>query len=224
MRLVLSLVLAVLGATTCVAKVKSKNAVGSVPTRWNGVYLGGDFAALIANASKSEVAPKEIMLGNNGGDIFKGLTFGGFEGISQTRGNFLYGIEVGFEAGNDVDNRAISANETLYKSNIAYLGSARLRLGYTHDNLLVYTTGGFAFAQINSEYWSNKLQFQSSLQPGWTLGAGVEFKANEHWSTRVEYSFTNVAMNNLCASIEPALHCNKSISDHSVRAGISYQF
>lgn len=224
MRLVLISILMVICTATGVAKDKDKIAMNSIADSWNGLYLGGNFGRLIAKALKNDATPLEIFDDNNGGDTFKGLTFGSFEGLAQTSGNFLYGIEVGFEAADAVDNRPIGANETRFKSNIGYLGSARLRLGYTYDNLLIYSTGGLAFAQVNSEYWSTKLQFQSSLQPGWTIGAGIEFKANEHWSTRVEYSLTNLAMGNLCQTIDPLLACSKSITDHSLKVGISYQF
>jgi outer membrane immunogenic protein len=219
MRFLVGLVVIVLGATQVFAKDLSR-----LPSTWDGFYLGGSTAAVLMKGSSKDNTTKDILFDYEDHNSFQGLAFGGYEGFTRTHGNFLYGFEAGVEGSNVADDRKIGTKQIRYKTTVAYQGSARLRLGYVHDDFLVYATGGFAFAQINSEYWSTKHRYGSMLQPGWTVGAGVEYKLNQHWSTRIEYNFTDLGIDTIPKSIDPTWLCDKHITDHAVRIGVSYKF
>jgi outer membrane immunogenic protein len=225
-RLILSVFLLCLAATGALAKDKHKQIDQGLPPSWNGFYLGGSSTAFLMKGSTNDNTAKEILFDYGDHNSFKGITFGGYEGFNQTHGNFLYGFEAGVEMGGAVDDRLIGTKKIRYKTTMEYQGSARLRVGFVKDNFLAYATGGAAFAQITSEYWSGPKihRFGSMLQPGWTLGAGVEYKLNQHWSTRLEYDFTDLGIVNLTKVQDPTWLCAHHITEHNVRLGISYQF
>lgn len=75
-------------------------------------------------------------------------------------------------------------------SDIKYFGSSRLRIGLVHGgNVLIYATGGIAYAKIESTLDFFPLAFSQSDEDwkfGWTAGGGVEFIRHGNWSLRAE--------------------------------------
>ena len=84
------------------------------------------------------------------------------------------------------------------------MGSLRGRLGFKQDYLMVYATGGVAFAharldtsfvEVNDASIggavSNLTTKDSKFQAGWTAGAGGEWALNNAWSVAAEYRFSN---------------------------------
>ena len=74
-------------------------------------------------------------------------------------------------------------------------GSLRLRAGYAFDNLLVYATGGVAFAngklsdvgQFRTAYASS----DTNTHIGWTVGLGAEYAFTQNWIGRVEVRYSD---------------------------------
>jgi len=75
-----------------------------------------------------------------------------------------------------------------YRFRTDFQGSARLRAGYAIDNLLLYATGGVAFAnaKLTTDGGSN-----SNTHVGWTAGAGVEYAFTQNWIGRAELRYTD---------------------------------
>ena len=81
-----------------------------------------------------------------------------------------------------------------------WLGTARIRLGYVVNRVLVYATGGAAFGDVQTGLTGSGLagasaaggSFQHSVQFGWTAGAGVEVAFMENWTAKFEYLFVNL--------------------------------
>jgi outer membrane immunogenic protein len=75
-------------------------------------------------------------------------------------------------------------------SDIKYVGTSRLRIGLVHsDTMLIYATGGIAYAKVESTLDFPPLDFRASdedWQFGWTVGGGVEFMRHGNWSLRAE--------------------------------------
>lgn len=109
--------------------------------------------------------------------------------------------------------------------NIGWFGTVRGRLGLTiMPTLLVYGTGGFAYANISTNGWAQ----QSATQTGWTAGGGVEWMFMPNWSTKVEYLYTSVYggnNNGYFGNYGLALNnVNNNTSWNTVRAGVDYHF
>ncbi len=137
--------------------------------------------------------------------------------------NWLAGVEADFQySGIRGSSRATFFNglaATDVTQTMDYFGTVRARLGFLPtDRLLVYATGGFAYAQLNSAaslsvvgsninanlpvggivYSVNcgngspntcYAASSSRLTPGWTAGAGLEYAVLKNWSLKGEYLF-----------------------------------
>lgn len=127
-----------------------------------------------------------------------------------------------------------------------WLGSTRVRLGYSFNNLLPYLTGGISYGQMTSSLstsgvmsynFSNSsgTSFNSSSgttnqnQAGWIIGAGLEYKFADAWSIKSEYLFSSLAgitrndMNIFNGAIFSFTKTtNDTFSIHQARVGLNY--
>ena len=75
-----------------------------------------------------------------------------------------------------------------------YLASLRARLGYAHDNLLLYVTAGVAFAGFDDtsvvmsigDWYKKSITFAGDSEVGFVVGGGAEYKLAPNWSIGVE--------------------------------------
>jgi outer membrane immunogenic protein len=109
-------------------------------------------------------------------------------------------------------------------------GSARGRVGWAFNQILLYATGGWAFAHITNTYdttaFGGGFASISGTRSGWTVGGGAEYALNKNWSLRAEYrysDFGNVADQSSIAFF-PATRVNRHITESQVQAGFSYKF
>ena len=58
-------------------------------------------------------------------------------------------------------------------TNNNWLATVRGRAGYAFDRVLVYGTAGAAFGDVRANFSNDPVS--STTEPGWTVGAGVEF-------------------------------------------------
>lgn len=117
---------------------------------------------------------------------------------------------------------------------IQYFGTVRARLGYlATDRLMVYATGGFAYAQLNTAAtldimpggfaffgglvngvphttncglgFPNTCLAGSSnrLTPGWTVGGGLEYALGQNWSLKGEYLYARFEQTITAVSVSP---------------------
>ena len=86
-----------------------------------------------------------------------------------------------------------SSSSYLYQTRIPIDGSIRGRAGYAFDRVLLYATGGAAFAEIKSNVTEFSTGALDQDRPGRvvTLGAGVEYSIDNNWSVRAEYRYTD---------------------------------
>jgi outer membrane immunogenic protein len=212
-------------ATNVYGEDKNNFQGNGLPPSWDGFYAGISEQASIYKASKNDFTTMEILTDYEDHNSFSGLAVGGFAGLNQTLGNFLYGIEAGLEGASINDFRKIGTKKIEYTSSIDAEATARLRAGYVAGDFLIFATGGLAVAHVNTAYQSGKKHREGSiLQPGWTVGAGIEYKTNSHWSTRLEYSFTDYGFRETDRSANPTWMDYKHLTEQSVKIGFSYQF
>jgi outer membrane immunogenic protein len=74
-------------------------------------------------------------------------------------------------------------------------GSIRLRAGIAFDRVLLYATGGAAFAGITTVYTTGVPFFitesDSKTRSGWTVGGGLEYALTNTCSIRAEYRYSD---------------------------------
>ncbi|HWV79954.1 MAG TPA: outer membrane protein [Hyphomicrobiaceae bacterium] len=151
--------------------------------------------------------------------------FGGVQaGYNFRTGSLVYGIEGDISAAGISGSTACPNDDFSCHSDIRWLGSVRLRAGFTTGPLLVYGTGGFGFGRIEIGTTSLALGTNSSERTatGWTAGGGVEFLVDRNWTIKAEYLYydlgddTYTVDNNLRVRADTVLHTGK--------VGFNYRF
>jgi outer membrane immunogenic protein len=79
-------------------------------------------------------------------------------------------------------------------SKLRWFGTTRVRTGVVVDSLLLYVTGGLAYANIKRDalFFASggsgvtEAFSRSSTRLGWTAGAGTEWAINHNWSLKTE--------------------------------------
>jgi len=110
---------------------------------------------------------------------------------------------------------------------INWFGTVRGRAGIVFPGmptLLLYGTGGFAYADVQRNFWWNQ---NSAVQTGWTAGGGAEWMFMPNWSAKVEYLYTDVSGSNQNWAFNPGWglnNVNNHTRFHTVRAGVNYHF
>jgi outer membrane immunogenic protein len=131
-----------------------------------------------------------------------------------------------------------------FREKTEWLGSARGRLGYTWERVMIYGTGGAAWGKVNTSINANCLVNGCGLSPvqlnttanfsdtkvGWVAGAGVEAMLNANWILRMEYLHYDLGQVtstlNLIAdpSFPQDITWSHSFRYNTVRVGLSYKF
>lgn len=145
--------------------------------------IGGTNAGTI-NAVSTGARPSQLNQNRNG---FVG---GGQVGWNFQRGRWVFGPEADFSymhsRGSALASTLTSTGApqgTVVRNRMDWMGSARLRAGYTMGDGLFYATGGYAFGKVqgsaafNSPTGAQLYAGRSSYTAqGWTAGGGVEVK------------------------------------------------
>jgi outer membrane immunogenic protein len=107
---------------------------------------------------------------------------------------------------------------------VQILSTARIRIGYAFNQILVYGTGGIAFGDIQSGL-NPPATFDSSINVGWTAGAGIEYAFAQNWSAKIEYLYINLgSVSCTSANCGPAVPFTVPLTESVVRAGVNFKF
>lgn len=173
---------------------------------WTGPYIGlhggygsGDFRASVGGASTN--------LDPDGG-------FGGIQGGYnwQFAPNWVFGLEGDSSWGSLKDTSGAT------KVEIDSMGTGRGRLGYAFNNLLLYGTGGLAYAHVKSTATGPATSDHYML--GWTAGAGLEYQFMPRWSAKIEYAYMDFGDVSETVGVT-GLH--DKLDAHMVKVGLNYQ-
>jgi outer membrane immunogenic protein len=183
---------------------------------WQGFYLGVNggygFGAFRDGNDRLLGEPDGWLVGATGG---YNHAFGR---------SFLLGLEADFDFGGGKSGGSPFAG--LYgRSAVDNILTARARAGMTFDRALFFVTGGFAGAVTTAAIGNAFAGFwgqQTSFQPGWTLGAGVEFGILPNLSAKAEYLFASVGGDRYFDFTTNGLQAN--IDTSMVRGGVNYHF
>ncbi len=225
--------LAALTVTALAADLPSRIPAAPPPPplfTWTGLYVGGQ----VGYQWSAESSPQIYSLTGVGGAgqpnyNQSGVIGGGHIGYNWQFNQFVLGIEGDVEGTNFEGTGNFGAAGALaLHTEINVQGSVRGRLGYAWDRLLVYATGGAAFAQLANRYTNTALGMDDykTDRTGWTVGGGFEYAFAPSWSAELEYRYTDLGHTNdlLLASSAGALGANHHETFNAVRAGVSYHF
>jgi outer membrane immunogenic protein len=91
----------------------------------------------------------------------------------------------------------------------------------------VYGKGGLALAQDQSSLTdlSGNTATDSLLRTGWTVGAGLEYALDDHWSAKIEYDYLGFGSQNLnFTTPTETVSSNANLNLQEIKAGINFRF
>ncbi len=197
---------------------------------WTGFYAGLNLGGGWQDRSSSNVT----WWGWNNGGGSGGIVGGGQIGYNYQLSPWLVvGLETDFQ-GTSIGSGGGNNNwgwmfgfPATDAARINWFGTVRGRAGITFPGiptLLVYGTGGFAYGEVQRNFWWNQ---NSAVQTGWTAGGGVEWMFMPNWSAKAEYLYTDISGSNQNAFFNPGIglnNVNNHTRFHTVRAGVNYHF
>jgi outer membrane immunogenic protein len=102
--------------------------------------------------------------------------------------------------------------------------SLRGRLGVAFDRVLIYATGGAAWAgfQGETQIVATGVDFQDDATLfGWTVGGGLEFAVTNNLLLKGEYRFTDYNEEDMNYDVT---YPDVDVDTHAVRFGLAYKF
>lgn len=226
------------------------------PYSWTGLYVGAQVGYAWANDNNDGLffAPAVIVdgvvvapatfLGGSFNNNPSGVIGGGHIGYNLQIGSWVAGLE-GTVDGTSLDQTSTGPIGTLaVETRTPVQGSIRLRAGYAWDRLLIYATGGAAFAGIHNTYTDQTGFFTglagaseevSKTRSGWTVGGGIAYALTNNWSVRVEYRYSDFGHYTdypLTSFVQPVpiafgggiLAVRHHLTENQVQAGLTYKF
>jgi len=104
----------------------------------------------------------------------------------------------------------------------------RGRLGLAFDRVLIYGTGGVAFADLKGQLSDPANPFVASpgsSVTGWTAGGGVEYAFTDHWTAKAEYLHVGFADQTVTVAPGGTSYTFKFKDALDIgRVGINYKF
>jgi outer membrane immunogenic protein len=201
---------------------------------WGGLYLGINGGYGFGDSNWNDPNNPNGVTGN-----FKtsGFLGGGTLGANFQFAQFVVGVEGDFD-GSNLKGSSSSVFCTSFAGSPScqtesnWLGTARGRVGYAVDRILLFATGGAAFGNVQSSL--SNLPLHNTTEYGWTAGAGVEAALARNITVKIEYLY--VSLNNgTCSGAAscgtdvagpPTIVATDSVkfTESLVRAGINYKF
>lgn len=173
------------------------------PAMWTGFYVGvhagygwsGQDIALAHPCCKT-LGGEPTFSGNVGHD--SEAFVGGLQvGADHQIGVLVLGVVIDGSLGNFESSSVTRMDydtDWAMQSSIEGFGSARARLGFTTGNLMLYATGGVAFAQVETAMQTISITgpvtmselSDDSWHVGYVIGAGAEWQFAPGWSFGLE--------------------------------------
>lgn len=184
---------------------------------WTGFYIGinGGYGW---GTTTGDIAP--TFFGGNYG--INGGLIGGTVGGNYQMGRWVVGVEADWDWAN-ISGTGSVAGIPIVNSKIDSLGTARGRVGAAWDRVLVYGTGGFAWADNSATIF---LGTDSHTHLGWTLGAGLEYALTRSITVKAEYLYVRLNDTNYFGNVAPPCPgpCSLGAQVSLVRAGVNWLF
>jgi outer membrane immunogenic protein len=179
---------------------------------WTGFYLGINGGGGWGDSHWQGVGH----FGMSGGQV------GGTAGYNWQIGQAVVGLE------GDVDYNHLQGTTVSplcpgvsCSTSDSWLSTVRGRVGYAFDRVMPYVTGGLAVGDIRAA--TPGFTGGNAVNPGWTVGGGVEFALPGNWTAKAEYLHVGLGHFDCtgCTALPPD---NVSMQQDVFRAGVNYHF
>ena len=148
----------------------------------------------------------------------------------------MVGIEADISFPGNMTGTSILATPSIgavtYSDLVEMSGSVRTRIGYAFDRWLYYGTAGYAWTAdhlTRTQLSDNPagasggtVESKFPRRSGWTVGAGVEAPLVPHWTTRLEYLYSDFGTASVTFPLA-GQRFDSNLSTQEVRIGLNYQ-
>jgi outer membrane immunogenic protein len=229
---------------------------------WCGFYIGGNAGYAWGRESQTSVfeAPAPFLAIDTAAVSASGsprLNANGFTGGLQAGYNWqsgavLFGAEADFNAfslrGSTTGTFPFPSTlpggpvgpptaffTTTSSASSNWLFTARDRIGWANDNLLIYGTAGLAVANVKVNQsivvlgGFTETAAISATQVGWTAGLGAEYMVSRNWSVKGEWLYVDLGKVSGAGVITPAFagityNTTARLTANIARVGVNYHF
>ena len=214
---------------------------------WTGIYAGGQVGYAWGNDKPTWVVELPFIdFTETFNDSPQGVIGGAHVGYNQQFDKWVIGVE-GSVDGTSLSKTVVAplagfggAYTVAVTSQSSLQGSIRARVGIGWEPILLYGTGGVAFAGIQNDFVDTVGTFTgipgstasfSNTRVGWTAGGGLEFALTNNWTLRAEYRFSQFGNHSyypypISATLLPGFTFNaqQHFTESQAQVGFSYKF
>ena len=198
---------------------------------WSGIYIGVNGGYAFGTSDWTSPAAAGVPAATTGNFNTNGWLGGGTVGANyQFWGGAVLGVEGDWDwtnlNGTSSAAPCITAPATGCQTSSDWLGTVRGRAGWAFDRVLLYGTGGVAFAPVQATLNGSGLGTNSTTEVGWTAGAGLEFAFAPNWTAKAEYLYVdlnNGSCTSACGS-QPGPAISAKFTENVIRAGVNFKF
>lgn len=223
------------------ALMSSLSTAGDLEKNWSGFYGGGHLGGVF---NHMELNAKHFAFVGLNGDCnhnssYSGALMGGQAGfVHQLKSKWVLGVEGDFSYNFsqssqvqclcDFDSQVYDRFQLINREQ----GSVRGRVGYAmQHHLLPFASAGVSFANLGLDYHNEGGNRISGLsyQPGWLIGAGLEWAYTKQWTLRLEYQYAQYAqyempIYNIYGVEDPSGYGHLNVYNNNIRVALNYWF
>lgn len=205
---------------------------------WTGFYLGifGGYGWTDSDLNAAALRQNNVNALTPSGFAPKGGMIGATVGYNWQIGQIVLGVEGDYAWTRLKSSTPLIINYSNALGNIpafgsadlTYIATARGRIGYAFDRVLVYVTGGYAMGRasgrLGANFFGAQLSFgDSKTHGGWAIGGGGEVLLTRNLTAKVEVLHVDLADKkyNIGGGNVPV---GIGLGVTSVRAGLNYKF
>jgi outer membrane immunogenic protein len=212
---------------------------------WSGGYVGANVGygwGRSSDTSGLSLGALPALFSDTANSNMNGVLGGVQIGYNSQIQNWLVGMELDFQGTGQSSNHSFTcpagvctgaALPVTLREQLDFFGTVRARAGLVvAPTVLLYATGGLAYAQVDANTTLVGATRSSNYYPGWTVGGGVEAAMGGGWSAKVEYLYLDLGR--VSDVFTPAVvstsgvpligSFNSRVTDNIVRAGFNYKF
>jgi outer membrane immunogenic protein len=221
-----------LGSLSATAADMPIKAPPPVVYNWTGGYVGlnlgyswGSADTTITGAAPFTPSPTDFGVEPSGfiGGLQLGYNW-------QTSPNWLWGLEGDFQYADQHGIATCCTPLATVDARLRWFGTLRGRVGWVSNDLLLYLTGGLAYANVaRAATQLGVYSYGDSVwRWGWTVGAGLEKALGGNWTGKIEYLYMDLGSHSAIATGAAAplgpVTIDTKWTDHIFRVGVNYRF
>jgi outer membrane immunogenic protein len=202
---------------------------------WQGIYLGLNGGGTNGSTDWQYFSTPIVLPAGSADHTFKGGLYGATAGYNwQWSPYIVTGIEGDIDMGPLDGNTSCPTPTFSCQTHITNIGTFRGRLGLAFDRLLIYGTGGLAFADVTIRTVNtagigqppsgNAINGTSDERVGWAAGAGIEFFVLSSVSLKAEWIHYDLSTTTYEVDNPATQYVQARESGDMYKAGVNWHF